>query len=163
MGQNTFPSAGRAHCAKPILRARPTGNTGNTKNTGVSTRKRVSHVPWNFRSTWITVCYRQSIVFPVFIVFIVGFAPTMRSAQCAPPTTPPRGHALQKYKNTWHSVCPVPPCPFCPFCPSCPFSLPAVSAPRKALCQPNRVGGCPLFGQPSSHTTVRAVRHTAVQ
>ena len=27
----------------------------------------------------------------------------------------------------------------------------------------NRVGGCPLVGQPSSHTTVRAVRHTAVQ
>ena len=27
----------------------------------------------------------------------------------------------------------------------------------------NRVGGCSLFEQPSSHTTVRAVRHTAVQ
>jgi predicted nucleic acid-binding protein len=27
----------------------------------------------------------------------------------------------------------------------------------------NRVGGCPLFGQPSSHTTVRTVRYTAVQ
>ena len=27
----------------------------------------------------------------------------------------------------------------------------------------NRVGGCSLLGQPSSHTTVRAVRHTAVQ
>ena len=47
--------------AEPILRAMPTGNTGNTKNTGVSTRKRVGHVPWNFRSTWLTVCYRQSI------------------------------------------------------------------------------------------------------
>ena len=27
----------------------------------------------------------------------------------------------------------------------------------------NRVGGCTLLVQPSSHTTVRAVRHTAVQ
>jgi hypothetical protein len=27
----------------------------------------------------------------------------------------------------------------------------------------HRVGGCPLFGQPSSHTTVRTVRYTAVQ
>jgi AraC-like DNA-binding protein len=27
----------------------------------------------------------------------------------------------------------------------------------------NRVGGCPLVGQPSSHTTVRTVRYTAVQ
>ena len=36
----------------------------------------------------------------------------------------------------------------------------ARTAPRKKR---NRVGGCPLFGQPSSHTTVRAVRHTAVQ
>ena len=77
--------AGGAHCAEPVLRARPTGNTGNTKNTGVSTRKRVSHVPWNFRSTWLTVCYRQSIVFPVFIVFIVGLAPTLCIAPCALP------------------------------------------------------------------------------
>ena len=46
--------------AEPVLRARPTGNTGNTKNTGVSTRKRVSHVPWNFRSTWLTVCHALS-------------------------------------------------------------------------------------------------------
>ena len=115
----------------------------------------MSHVPWNFRSTWLTVCHRLSIVFPVFIVFIVGFAPTMRSAQCAPPTTPPRGHALQKYKNTWHSVCPVPPCPFCPFCPSCPFSLPAVSAPRKALCQPIKKAPCQhtgLFQNQKYHT-----------
>ena len=27
----------------------------------------------------------------------------------------------------------------------------------------HRVGGCSLLGQPTSHTTVRAVRHTAVQ
>ena len=38
--------------AEPILRAMPTGNTGNTKNTGVSTRKRVGHVQWKFQSTW---------------------------------------------------------------------------------------------------------------
>ena len=38
--------------AEPILWARPTGNTGNTKNTGVSTRKRVGHVQWKFQSTW---------------------------------------------------------------------------------------------------------------
>ena len=31
------------------------------------------------------------------------------------------------------------------------------------VCVCNRVGGCSLVGQPSSHTTVRAVRHTAVQ
>ena len=86
--------AGRALCAEPILGARPTGNTGSTKNTGKSRGKRVSHVPWNFRSTWLTVCYRQSIVFPVFIVFIVGFAPTMRSAQCAPPANRPHSHVL---------------------------------------------------------------------
>ena len=36
-------------------------------------------------------------------------------------------------------------------------------ARRMAHARINRVGGCPLFGQPSSHTTVRAVRHTAVQ
>ena len=41
-----------AQCAEPILWARPTGNTGNTKNTGVSTRKRVGHVQWKFQSTW---------------------------------------------------------------------------------------------------------------
>ena len=41
--------------AEPILRARLTGNTGNTKNTGVSTGKRVSHVPWNFKSAWLGV------------------------------------------------------------------------------------------------------------
>ena len=38
--------------AELILRAMPTGNTGNTKNTGVSTRKRVGHVQWKFQSTW---------------------------------------------------------------------------------------------------------------
>ena len=38
-----------------------------SKNTGESTGKRVSHVPWNFRSTWLTVYHRPSIVFPVFI------------------------------------------------------------------------------------------------
>ena len=27
----------------------------------------------------------------------------------------------------------------------------------------NRVGGCPLIEQPTSHTTVRTVRYTAVQ
>ena len=85
--------------AEPVLRARPTGNTGNTKNTGVSTRKRVSHVPWNFRSTWLTVCYRQSIVFPVFIVFIVGLAPTLCIAQCA---LPARGNALCSLENAQH-------------------------------------------------------------
>ena len=107
--------AGKAHCAEPILRARPTGNTGNTKNTGVSTRKRVSHVPWNFRSTWLTVYHRPSIVFPVFIVFPVGFAPAMRLAQCALPAA---GNTLCFLVNAMHmahggkphfSPCPPPP------------------------------------------------------
>ena len=98
--------AGGAHClprrsaaqtgAEPALRARPTGNTGNTKNTGVSTRKRVSHVPWNFRSTWLTVYHRPSIVFPVFIVFIVGLAPSLCIALCALPAS---GNVLLKFRS----------------------------------------------------------------
>ena len=83
-------------------------NTGNTKNTGGSTGKRVNHVPWNCRSTWLTVCHRRSIVFPVFIVFIVGFAHTMRSAQCALPANRPPNHALLNLQGTWHSLHHVP-------------------------------------------------------
>ena len=87
---STFPPVGTVHCAEHMVEAWPTGNTGNTKNTGLSTGMRVSHVPWNFRSTWPAVCHRLSIVFPVFIVLIVGLALPLCSAQSAPPTNRPR-------------------------------------------------------------------------
>ena len=42
----------------------------------------------------------------------------------------------------------------------------AAGSPACDVCLPNgplnRVGGCPLFGQPTSLTTVRTVRYTAV-
>ena len=128
--------------AEPILRARPTGNTGNTKNTGVSTRKRVSHVPWNFRSTWLTVCYRQSIVFPVFIVFIVGLAPTLCIAPCALPANRTHSPVLSKFQSAWYTGCHR---PFTVFPVFAVFmvSLFPPCALRNVLCQPE--GMCFAF------------------
>ena len=142
MGQSALPAtAGRAHCAEPILRARPTGNTGNTKNTGVSTRKRVSHVPWNFRSTWLTVYHRPSIVFPVFIVFIVGLAPTLCFAQCALPANRTHSPVLSKFQNAWHTLHQVPIVRTSPYkSVQVRIPLPAPCALRNVLCQP--VGMC---------------------
>ena len=52
-----------------------------------------------FQSTWHTGCHRPSIVFPVFIVFPVGFAPAMRLAQCALPAA---GNTLCFLVNAMH-------------------------------------------------------------
>ena len=101
----------------------------------------MNHVPWNFRSTWLTVCHRPSIVFPVFIVFIVGLAPTMRSAQCALPANRPPNHALLNLQGTWHSLHHVHPPPYT----SVPIrTYPYRLCPHHALCAMRSANHTPM-------------------
>ena len=120
---STFPPVGTVHCAEHMVGAWPTGNAGNTKNTGLSTGMRVSHVPWNFRSTWPAVCHRLSIVFPVFIVFIVGLArplcsaPVFATLRRGKPAPQQRGGAVisQRHDAAPHPV----------LCTKCPANQPS--------------------------------------
>ena len=72
------------------------------------TNRTHSHVLSKFQSTWHTGCHRPSIVFPVFIVFPVGFAPAMRLAQCALPANRTHSPVLSKFQSAWHTHSQVP-------------------------------------------------------